>query len=201
MRRLLPLLLLLVVHGTLAAQEPPRRGRWQEEPADTPVVNAKRAWIGGVTTFSRGDYQPSGVDVAYGVRTAGLPVAAVTAGLRVGSFVQNQAVLIGRTQGFFVEAVGTLRRPLVNVLAIGEENNLSYFRLEFWLEGGFMIAANNPMPQGARSAAVAGLVAASFGGRHALDQAIQIVVGPAYLMGAQNSWHTEVGLRFQNPRR
>ena len=96
MRRFLALLALLALPASLLAQEGPgRRGRWQEQLPDTPVVNAKAAWVGGVTTFARGDYQPSGVDVQYAVRTDHLPVAALGIGVRVGSFVQNQAVLIG----------------------------------------------------------------------------------------------------------
>jgi hypothetical protein len=203
MRRLLPLALLLVVPAVLPAQQgpEPRRGRWQEQLPDTPVVNAKSAWIGGVTTYSRGDYQPSAIEVQYGVRTPGWPVGAVSVGLRTGSFVQNQAVLIGRTQGFFVGVVGTLRRPLGTVLAIGDENNLSYVKLEFLLEGTAALNANNPMPQGGRSAIVAALLAVTFGGRGVLDQGLSILAGPAYFMGDYGTWHTQVGLRFQNPRR
>ena len=203
MRRLLPLALLLATHAALHAQEGPgaRRGRWQEQLPDTPVVNAKSAWIGGVTTYSRGDFQPSGIEFQYGLRTPGLPVSAVSVGLRAGSFVQNQAVLIGRTQGVFLGIVGTLRRPITTILAIGDENSLSYVKLEFLLEGTAALNANNPMPQGGRSAVAAALLAITFGGRGVLDQGLSVLAGPAYFMGDVGTWHTQVGLRFQTPRR
>lgn len=203
MRHLGAVGLLLALHATLQAQEGPggRRGRWEEERADTPIVDARSAWVGGVTTFTRGDYQPSGVEFGYGVRTHGLPVGAVTIGVRAGSFVQNQAVLIGRTQGFFTAAVGSLRFPLTNVAAVGNENDLSYLKLEFLLEGAAALNFNTPMPQGRTSAVVAPLLVITFGGRGVLDQGFSIVAGPAYFVGAVSEWHTQVSLRFQNPRR
>ena len=195
--------LLLALHATLQAQEGPtgRRGRWEEERPDTPLVNAKSAWLGGVTTFTRGDYQPSAVDARLGIRTRALVVRAVSVGLRVGSFVQNQAVLIGRTQGVFVAAVGGLHVPLVNVAAVGNENDLSYLKVEFLLEGAAALNLNTPMPQGRTSAIVAPLLVITFGGRGVLDQGFSIVAGPAYFMGSASEWHTQVSLRFQNPRR
>lgn len=202
MRYLAAVGLLLAVQANLQAQAGPggRRSRWEEERADTPIVNAKSGWIGGVTTYTRGDYQPSGVDIGLGVRTRGLPMSAVTIGVRLGSFVQNQAVLIGRTQGFFVGAAGSLRRPLGTVVEFGDEDNPTCLKVEFMLEGAATLNVNNPMPQGRTALIVAPLIVFRFGARGVLDQALSLVAGPAYFAGDVNQWHTQVSFRFQNPR-
>ena len=202
MRHLLLLGALSALAGTLSAQEGPgRRGRFDEQRPDTSVVDARRAWLMGVTTYARGDYQPSGAEAGFGVRTDGLPMRAVTVGVRLGSFVQNQAVLIGKTQGFFVAAVGSLRRPLANLVALGNEDNLSYLKLEFVLEGAAALNFNNPMPQGRFSGIVAPLLGLTFGGRGVFDSGFSIVFGPAYFAGDASEWHTQVGIRVITPRR
>jgi len=203
MRHLLVIGALLGCAGSLTAQEGPgdRRGRIDEQRPDTPVVNAGSAWLIGVTTYSRGDYQPSGVDLGFGVRTDGLPMNGVSFGVRLGSFVQNQAVLIGRTQGFFVAAAGGVRRHLLDLVALGNEDNLSYLKLEFVLEGAAAVNFNNPMPQGSFGGIVAPLLGLTFGGRGVFDTGFSIVFGPAYFVGDASEWHTQVGIRVITPRR
>jgi len=204
MNRFALLALLLALPVTLEAQagpgdrRPPSRF---DEARDSVPVNARSAWVFGVTTFTGGDYQPSGVDAALAFRTSGLPFKAVGIGLRLGSFMQNQAVAIGRSLGYFAAAVANLRRPLVTLATVGSEDNPTYLKLELILEGVASLAANSPMPQGAVSGIIAPLLAISIGSSGVLDQGQSLVFGPAWFVGEKAEWHLQVGLRFQMPRR
>jgi hypothetical protein len=204
MNRFALLALLLALPVTLEAQagpgdrRPPSRF---DEARDSVPVNARSAWVFGVTTFTGGDYQPSGVDAALAFRTSGLPFKAVGIGLRLGSFMQNQAVAIGRSQGYFAAAVANLRRPLVTLATVGSEDNPTYLKLELILEGVASLAANSPMPQGAVSGIIAPLLAISIGSSGVLDQGQSLVFGPAWFVGEKAEWHLQVGFRFQMPRR
>lgn len=194
---------LVALPAALAAQAGPggpRGNRPFDRPEDTVIVNARSAWVFGVTTFTRGDYQPSGVDGTLAFRTDGLPFKAVGVGLRVGSFVQNQAVLIGRTQGFFAAAVANLRRPLVTLATVGSEDYPTYLKLELILEGAASANINSPMPQGKLSGSLAPLLAVSLGNRGVVDQGLSLVFGPAWFVGSRNAWHSQISFRFQMPR-
>jgi hypothetical protein len=172
-----------------------------DEARDSVPVNARSAWVFGVTTFTRGDYQPSGVDATLAFRTQGMPFKAVAIGLRLGSFMQNQAVLIGRTKGYYAAVVANVRRPLVTLATVGSEDYPTYLKLELILEGVASLATNSPMPQGDVSGILAPLLAVSFGNRGVLDQGLSLVFGPAWFVGKATEWHPQLGFRFQLPRR
>jgi hypothetical protein len=171
------------------------------EAEDSVPVNARSAWVFGVTTFTRGNYQPSGVDAALAFRTQGMPFKAVGIGLRLGGFMQNQAVAIGRSQGYFAAVVANVRRPLVTLAKVGSEDHPTYLKLELILEGVASLAANSPMPQGAVSGIFAPLLAISIGNRGVLDQGQSLVIGPAWFVGKTAELHPQVSFRFQLPRR
>jgi len=204
MNRFALLALLAVLPVTLEAQagpgdrRPPSRF---DEPEDSVPMNARRAYVFGVTTFTGGAYQPSGVDATLAFRTDGLPFKAAGIGLRLGSYIQNQAVLIGRSQGYFAAAVANLRRPLVTLATVGSEDYPTYLKLELILEGVASFATNSPMPQGNVSGILAPLLAISFGNRGILDQGLSLVLGPAWFVGKTADWHPQLSFRFQMPRR
>jgi hypothetical protein len=204
MNRFALLALLVALPVTLEAQAGPGDRRPPSrfgEAEDSVPVNASSAWVFGVTTFTGGAYQPSGVDGALAFRTSGLPFKAVGIGLRAGSFIQNQAVLIGRSQGYYAAVVANVRRPLVTLATVGSEDYPTYLKLELILEGVASLAANSPMPQGAVSGILAPLLAVTFGNRGVLDQGLSLVFGPAWFVGKTAEWHPQVSFRFQLPRR
>ena len=204
MRRIALALLLAVLPAALAAQVGPggRRGGRpgpDEQPADTLPSNATRGFQVGMTTYSGGDFQPSGVDVGLVWRTKGLPFSTVSLGLRAGSFIQNQAVLIGSTRGFFLALLGSARLPVATLWMVGSERNPTMVRLEavFDLAGSWN--ANTPMAQGTFSVVAAPLAALSIGGRGPMDQSFLLLVGPAWFGPKSPEWHPQVSLRFTQP--
>ena len=204
MNRFALLALLLALPVSLEAQagpgdrRPPSRF---DEAEDSVPVNARSAWVFGVTTFTGGKYQPSGVDATLAFRTEGMPFKAAGIGLRLGSYIQNQAVQFGRSQGYFAAAVANLRRPLVTLATVGSEDFPTYLKLELILEGVASLASNSPMPQGNVSGSLAPLLAVSFGNRGVLDQGLSLIIGPAWFVGKTAEWHPQVSFRFQMPRR
>ncbi len=207
MRRvLLALLLAAALPAALAAQMGPGGRRMgnrglEDEPADTTPSNATRGWYAGVTTFSGGTWQPSGLDVGMVWRTPGLPFSTLGLGLRAGSFIQNQAVLIGSTKGFFIGLVGSARLPIATLMMVGSERNPAYVRLEGLLDVVGSWNIDSPMAQGKFSVLGAPLAAITVGGRGPMDQTVMILVGPAWFGPTGSEWQMQVGLRFAMPAR
>jgi hypothetical protein len=90
----------------------------EQQAADTMPSTATRGYQFGVTTFGGGTWQPSGIDAGLLFRGAG-PFATFGLGLRAGNFIQNQAVLFGGSQGFFLGAAANARLPLVTMFKVG----------------------------------------------------------------------------------
>jgi len=200
MNRIALLAALLALPSALAAQAGPvarPRAPWQD---DSLPVDASRGTALGVTTYAGGDWQPSGVDAQLAWKTPGLPVASIGVGLRLGSFVQNQAVWMGGSRGFFVAALASARRPLLTIAEVGSEGNPSYLRAELVLEAGAALNLNSPLPQGGGNGVVAAMLGLTFGGRYAMDQSFLVLIGPAWFVGKASDLHTQVSFRMNMPR-
>ncbi len=159
----------------------------------------QRGYTVGVTGFTGGNWQPSGVEIGLLRAVGGTPGQTVGAMLRVGGFVQDQAVLVGGSTGFFTSVVGTFRRPLATIASVGQENDLSYARLVGVLEVGVSKDFNSPLPQGNVRGTGAVLLGLSFGGGGRLDQNFAILAGPAWFVGDATNTHAQVTMRFQSP--
>jgi hypothetical protein len=202
MRRLAVLAALALLPATLAAQiEPggrrPRRG-FDEENQDTVPSNATHGYQLGVTSYT-GGWVPSALELGILFRTRGVPFSAVGLGLRLGSFIQNNAVLFGRTQGFFIGLTGTARLPLANLWMVGSDRNPTFVRIEGVLDGSASWNINNPMPQGSAGLLAAPLLGVSIGGRGPMDPTFLVAAGPAWFGPRNSAWHAQVSLRFSAP--
>jgi hypothetical protein len=202
MRRLALLAALVLLPAALAAQiEPggqrPRRG-FDEEPQDTLPSNATRGYQFGVTSYT-GGWVPSALELGILFRTRGVPFSTVGLGLRLGSFIQNNAVLFGRTNGFFVGVLGSARLPLASLWMVGSERNPTFVRFEAVLDASASWNIDNPMGQGSTSLLAAPLVGFSIGGRGPMDQTFFLLAGPAWFGPRNSAWHTQVSLRFSAP--
>ena len=158
----------------------------------------QRGFTVGVTGFTGGDWQPSGVEIGLLRAVGGTPGQSLGAMLCVGGFVQDQAVLVGGSTGFFMSVVGTFRRPLVTLASVGQETNLSYARLVGVLELGVSKDFNSPLPQGNVRGTGAALLGLSFGGDGRLDESFAILAGPAWFVGDATNTHAQVTMRFQS---
>lgn len=190
--------LALFAQSGLAAQ---RREAPPQLQGDQPETGAGRGWAVGVTGFTGGLWQPSGVDVSL-LRAVGSPARHDVAafGVRVGAFVQDQAVLVGGSQGIYVTALLGLRRPLLNLAMVGTERNPSWVRLVAAPEVGLSVGANSPLPQGGWWGSGALLLGVSFGSDQRVEENFTILAGPALFAGEGGTdGHAQVTLRYQAP--
>jgi len=202
MRHVALLVTLVLLPTALAAQiepggRPPRRG-FEDEERDTLPSTATHGFQFGITSYT-GGWVPSALEGAIIFRTKGIPFSTVSLGLRLGSFIQNNAVLFGRTQGFFAGALGMARLPITDLWLVGSDRNPTIVRIEGVLDGSVSWNINNPMPQGGFGLMAAPLLGISVGGRVPMDQTFFLLLGPAWFGPKSSEWHMQVSLRFAAP--
>lgn len=161
---------------------------------------AQRGYTIGVTGFTGGSWQPSGVEAGLVRSAGGASGREVGAMLRLGGFVQDQAVLIGGSQGFFVQLLGMYRQPITTLAMVGSDRNPSYVRLIGVIEGGPSGDINPPAPQTRNyHVSIAALLGFSFGDARLVDEGFSVLAGPAQFVGGTSTLHAQVSLRFQAP--
>ena len=165
----------------------------------TMVGAQERGYTVGVTGYTGGDWQPSAVEIGLMRAVGGTPGQTAAVMLRLGSFVQDQAVLVGGTTGFFTSVVGVYRRPILTIAAMGSERALSYARMVGVLELGASKDFNSPLPQGGVRGTGALLIGFSFGGGGRIEESFAILGGPAIFVGDSSSTHAQFTMRFQSP--
>jgi hypothetical protein len=197
-RRLLSLLLL--VPSVLVAQEGPggrRPGMFDE---DTAGPAARRAYSVGVVGYTGGAWQPSGLELAALWRLGQTSRLSAGATLALGTFVQDQSVLLGRSRGFFAALGLTVRDALLDLLTVGSERSPAEVRFEIAAEGAWAADIHSPLPQGSWDVRVALLPGITFGSMDALGNSIGIFYGPSALIGrSTTTTHGEFVLRFRMP--
>lgn len=187
----------MVPSAALAQREPGRRPEPFYE--DTTGPAARRGYSFGIVGYSGGQWQPSGVELGMVWRLGEQAFTNVGATLTLGSFTQDQAVYLGRSQGFFTAVGLTARQPIVTLAEVGSERNPAYVKLETSLDLGWSMDFNSPLPQGPWDARAALLAGFSFGAGSAMSQTIYIMFGPSVLMGRVTTTHGEFVLRFRSP--
>jgi hypothetical protein len=152
----------------------------------------------GATAFAGGTWQPSGIELGLTRRSGRGGGESLGLMLRLGSFVQDQAVIVGTTTGFFLWGLGTWRRDLADLLRIGSELNPTFLRLVGSVEAGGAGNFNSPLPQGGAMASLAGLLGFSYGLEDEEGGSFTILAGPAVFAGRRTTVHTQVTLRFHS---
>lgn len=173
-----------------------------QEPADTTqaLAQPRRGWTIGVTGYTGGTWQPSGVDAGLVRKVGERPGRTVAMTMRVGSFTQDQAVLVGRTRGFFAALLGQYRFPLVRLLELGTPERVTgAVRLMGLLETGVSVNFNSPLPQGNYHGLGAVMLGAGVGGDEGVDDSFGFFVGATGLFGGGvSSTHFTASLRYQS---
>jgi hypothetical protein len=197
------LVLLLFVPSVLAAQKEGEGSRRRPGmfDQDTTLPAARRAYSIGILGFTGGTWQPSGVEVALLWRLGERGSTSAGATLSLGSFVQDQAVVFGQSQGFFVTLGATLRQPIVDLLSIGSERNPGWLKLEASLDLAGAADIHSPLPQGPWGARAAALFGFAFGSQDPLGQSVGLFFGPAALLGRTTTTHGELAFRLRMPLR
>jgi hypothetical protein len=193
-------LLLLFVPTLLLAQERPggrRPGLFDEDTAGPP---ARRAYTVGILGYTGGAWQPSGLEFAALWRLGRTSRFSAGGTLALGTFVQDQSVLLGRSRGFFAALGLTMRHALIDLLSVGSERSPAEIRLEVAADLAWSADFDSPLPQGKWDLRAALLPGITFGSGDALGNSIGIFYGPSALVGrSTTTTHGEFVLRFRMP--
>jgi hypothetical protein len=194
--------LLLFVPSVLAAQKEPGEGP-RRHPGlfeqDTTLPAPRRAYGIGVLGYTVGTWQPSGVEVALLWRLGEHSSTAMGGTLALGSFVQDQAVVFGKSQGFFVSLGATIRQQVVEIASIGSERNPGSLKLDGSVDLAGSADIHSPLPQGAWAGRAAVLLGLAFGSADPLGQSVGLYFGPAAFFGRTVSTHGEIAFRLRMP--
>ena len=204
MKRLL--FVLLLVPSVAFAQKdsggPPNEGP-RHRPGffeqDTTLPAPRRAYSLGILGYTGGTWQPSGLEFAMLWRPGEHASTSAGASIAVGSFVQDQAVLFGQSQGFFVTLGATLRQPLVDIASVGSERYPASLKLEASADLVGAADMHTPLPQGPRGARADVLLGIAFGGSDPLSQSVGLFFGPAVLLGKTATTHGMIAFRLRFP--
>jgi hypothetical protein len=151
--------------------------------------------VGFAATLGSGWQIESG-EIGYVRRLARGPVRALSVGVRLGTFIDEGAILGGNRGFVFAGTVGA-RSGRLMLAELGDEHNLTEIGFDVTIEATGYLTANSPLPQGSSWAAVAFLpglrVGSGDGARYGL------VIGPTAFFGSKTEIRGLLAFRVEAP--
>jgi hypothetical protein len=154
------------------------------------------AWSLGLAATLGGGWQIEGADVGIVKFVHGGPVQALGLDARIGSFIDEGAI-IGGTKGFVAALGVSARSGRLTIAEMGPENNTSILGIDLTLDLMGYLGSNSPLPQGGSWAAVSLLPGLRFG--NAGGGQWSLVLGPTAFLGHPTDVHGFLGIRFESP--
>ena len=153
--------------------------------------------VGFTATVGSGWQIESG-EIGYARRLARGPVRAVAASARLGSFIDEGAIL-GGARGFVFAGTLSARSGRLLLAELGDEHNLTAIGFDVTLETTGYVTSRSPLPQGSPWAAVALLPGLRIGGADGAQYGI--VIGPTMFLGggAKSDVRGLVAFRVEAP--
>ena len=143
------------------------------------------------------EWQIEGGEVAYVHRRAGGLVGALSAGIRVGTFIDEGAIL-GGSRGLVAAGTFAVRTGTASLTQLGEEIDPTSIGFDVTLEGSGYIASNSPLEHGSQWGAVALLPGLRAGSGDGLRYGL--VIGPtAFIGGGRTTVRGLLGFRLEAP--
>jgi hypothetical protein len=147
----------------------------------TPLAGQSGAIGVGFTATIGSGWQIEAGEIGYVRRTARGPVRALSASARLGSFIDEGAIL-GGARGFVSAATLSARSGRVMLAELGDPQNLTAIGFDVTLEATGYLTAHSPLPQGSTWAAVAFLPGLRIGSGDGAQYGL--VIGPTVFLGA-----------------
>jgi len=162
----------------------------------TPAV--AQSWLSfGLAATLGGGWQFEGGDIGLTQHTKFGPFRAVGEALRLGSFVDEGAI-IGGARGFVSGLALSARTGTLSIAQMGSETSSSTFGLDLTVEAGGTLGSNSPFPEGSAWLGFAVLPGLRFGTVEGANYSV--VVGPTAFWGRGHfDVHTFLGIRFETP--
>lgn len=184
---------MLVVLGTLST---PLAAQSEGESAGGGGGGGGAAIGVGFAATVGSNWQIEAGEIGYVRRTNGGLLRAFSVGARLGSFMDEGAI-IGGSRGFVFAPTLATRSGRLMLAELGDENNLTAIGLDFTLEATGYLTSNSPLPQGSKWAAVAFLPGIRVGSGN--GPTYGIVIGPTWFFGSKTDVRGLLGFRVEAP--
>lgn len=161
----------------------------------TPLAAQGALGIGFAGTVGP-SWQIEGLDVGYVRRVHGSPVAAVSLAARLGSFVDEGAI-IGGVRGFVFGTSVSVRTPTATLAELGSDSSASRVGFDVTLEATGYVGSNSPLAVGSPWAAVSVLPGLRFGDPNGTR--FGLLIGPTVFLGSVTETRAFIGARIETP--
>jgi hypothetical protein len=161
----------------------------------TPLVAQGALDIGFAGTLGSG-WQIEGLDVGYVRRVHAGPIAALALGARLGSFVDENAI-IGGARGFIFGTSIAARTGTANIAELGADTSASRVGVDLTLEATAYAGSNSPLPVGSPWGAVSVLPGLRFGDPNGTR--FGLLIGPTVFLGSVTQTRVFLGARVEVP--
>ncbi|MBI1967799.1 MAG: hypothetical protein HYS40_07400 [Gemmatimonadetes bacterium] len=169
---------------------------WLSTPLAAQTESSGTSWgLGFAATLGSG-WQIEGGEIGVQRHVGTGPVRFVTAAVRLGSFI-DQGAIIGGGRGFVAALAVGARTGAVTLFEVGSEEEPTRVALDLTVEAAGYLGANSPLPQGGRWAAVAVLPGLRFGNPGSVQY--HVLLGPTAFLGGKTDLRSFLGIRFEAP--
>jgi len=155
---------------------------------------------GGITlglayTVGNG-WQVEGLDFGIARAVHAGPIAALSLTGRVGSFIDEGAI-IGGARGFVFGASLAARTPTATIAELGADTSASRIGFDLTLEGTGYVGSRSPLAVGSPWGALSVLPGLRFGDPHGAS--LGLLFGPTVFFGTVTDVRAFLGVRFEAP--
>jgi len=162
----------------------------------TPLAGQGGALALGLAYTVGTGWQVEGLDVGLARAVHAGPIAALALTARVGSFIDEGAI-IGGARGFVFGTSLAARTPTATIAELGADTSASRVGIDLTLEATGYAGSRSPLPVGSPWGAVSVLPGLRFGDPN--GSRFGILVGPTVFLGDVTQVRTFLGVRFEAP--
>jgi hypothetical protein len=161
----------------------------------TPLAGQGALTLGFAGTLGSG-WQIEGLDVGFARRVHAGPIAALSLTARLGSFIDEGAI-VGGARGFLFGTSLAARTPTATIAELGADTGSSRIGVDLTVEATGYAGARSPLPVGSPWGAVSVLPGLRFGDPNGAR--FGLLIGPTVFFGDVTQTRVFLGARFEAP--
>jgi hypothetical protein len=162
----------------------------------TPLAGQGGAFTLGLAGTLGGGWQIEALDVGYARRVHAGPIAALMLSARLGSFIDEGAI-IGGARGFVFGTTLGMRTPTATIAELGSDTSASRVGLDLTVEATGYAGSSSPLPVGSPWGAVSVLPGLRFGDPNGTR--FGLLLGPTVFFGDVTETRAFLGVRIEVP--
>ena len=163
----------------------------------TPLgAQTRGAWTAGFAGTLGGGWQIEAADIGYARALQAGPLRVATLTARLGSFVDEGAIL-GGARGFIFGMTLGGHTGLLSLADLGTETSKSQVGVDLTVEGTAYVGTRSPFPEGSPWGAVTVLPGLKFGDPDGVQ--FGLLLGPTFFFGQASDVRPFLGVRFEAP--